>query len=319
MSTSLKSPVWHAGEKQLQAQLGVADKMESVGQRVIRDFMPAQHRDFYGQLPFIVLGSVAPSGEVWATFLEGRPGFLASPAPTQLDMHAHPAPDDPAAAGISAGAAVGLLGIEMHTRRRNRINGVLAPLADGWRVQVDQSFGNCPRYIQLRDYSFAQDPADDRSAQVESLDTLDTAARALIASADAFFVATYADVDDRRQVDVSHRGGKAGFARVDDEGVLTVPDFNGNLFFSTLGNMVLNGRAGLLFIDYASGDVLQLTGQAEVILDSPEIAAFEGAERLWTLRPQRIVRRRAALALRWQFREGGWSPYVMATGQWSNP
>ncbi|MFX6019220.1 pyridoxamine 5'-phosphate oxidase family protein, partial [Acinetobacter baumannii] len=84
----------------------------------------------------------------------------------------------------------------------------------------------------------------------------------------------------RRQVDVSHRGGKPGFVRVDEAGVLTVPDFNGNRFFSTLGNIVLDGHAGLLFVDYASGDVLQMTGQAEVILDSPEIAAFEGAERL---------------------------------------
>ncbi|MCP3655986.1 pyridoxamine 5'-phosphate oxidase family protein [Herbaspirillum sp.] len=316
MSASPKSPVWHAGEKQLQAQLGVADKMESVGQRVIRDFMPEQHRDFYGQLPFIVVGSVDPSGDAWATFLEGRPGFLASPSPTRLDMHARPPAEDPAAAGMSAGAPVGLLGIEMHTRRRNRMNGVLAPLADGWGVQVDQSFGNCPRYIQLRDYSFAQDPAEARNVQAESLDTLDAPALALIAGADAFFVATYADQEGRRQVDVSHRGGKPGFVRVDEAGVLTVPDFNGNLFFSTLGNIVLNGRAGLLFVDYASGDVLQMTGQAEVILDSPEIAAFEGAERLWTFRPQRIVRRRAALALRWAFQEHAFSSYALMTGDW---
>ena len=316
MSTFPKLPTWHAGEKQLQAQLGVADKMESVGQRVVRDFMPEQHRDFYGQLPFIVVGSVDASGDAWATFLEGHPGFLASPAPTQLDMHARPAACDPAAAGMAAGAPVGLLGIEMHTRRRNRMNGVLAPLADGWRVQVDQSFGNCPRYIQLRDYSFAREPGEARTDQVERLATLDEAARALIAGADAFFVATYADLEGRRQVDVSHRGGKPGFVRVDEEGVLTVPDFNGNLFFSTLGNIVLNGRAGLLFVDYASGDVLQMSGQAEVILDSPEIAAFEGAERLWTFRPQRIVRRPAALALRWAFQEHAFSPYALMTGDW---
>ena len=130
----------------------------------------------------------------------------------------------------------------------------------------------------------------------------------MIAAADAFFVATYADREDRRQVDVSHRGGKAGFVRIAEDGTLTIPDFNGNLFFSTLGNILLNGKAGLVFIDYASGDMLQMTGDAEVILDSPEIAAFQGAERLWTFRPRRIVRRPGALALRWSFREDGWSP-----------
>ncbi|WP_343721575.1 pyridoxamine 5'-phosphate oxidase family protein [Herbaspirillum seropedicae] len=316
MSTSSSPSVWHAGEQMLQAQLGVADKMQAVGQRVVRTVMPDQHRDFYRQLPFIVLGSVDQAGDAWATVLEGQPGFLTSPSPVQLDMHAYPAPADPAAAGMVAGAPVGLLGIEMHTRRRNRMNGVLAALEQGWRVQVEQSFGNCPRYIQLRDYSFARDPAQDHPGQPELLATLDASARELIGMADAFFVATYADVDERRQVDVSHRGGKAGFVRVDAEGVLTVPDFNGNLFFSTLGNIVLNGRAGLLFVDYANGDVLQMSGQAELILDSPEIASFEGAERLWTFRPQRIVRRRAALALRWRFQDQGWSPYVLATGQW---
>ncbi|MFX5747684.1 hypothetical protein ABTE19_22425, partial [Acinetobacter baumannii] len=59
-----------------------------------------------------------------------------------------------------------------------------------------------------------------------------------------------------------------------------------------------------------------MTGQAEVILDSPEIAAFEGAERLWTFRPQRIVRRRAALVLRWAFQAQAFSPYALMTGDW---
>ena len=142
-------------------------------------------------------------------------------------------------------------------------------------------------------------------------------ARAMITAADAFFVASYADREDRRQVDVSHRGGKAGFVRVADDGTLTIPDFDGNLFFSTLGNIVLNGKAGLVFVDYASGDMLQMTGDAEVILDSPEIAAFQGAERLWTFKARRIVRRRNALALRWAFREDGWSANSLMTGDWA--
>ncbi|MDT1852839.1 FAD-binding oxidoreductase, partial [Acinetobacter baumannii] len=90
---------------------------------------------------------------------------------------------------------------------------------------------------------------------------------------------SYADRTDgagRRQVDVSHRGGKAGFVRVADDGTLTIPDFDGNLFFNTLGNIVVNGKAGLLFVDFASGDLLQMSGDAEVIFDSPEIAAFQG-------------------------------------------
>ncbi|WP_137173152.1 pyridoxamine 5'-phosphate oxidase family protein [Massilia sp. HP4] len=314
-----KLPTWHEGEQFIQAKLGVAERMDVVGRRVVRDFMPDQHRDFYAQLPFIVLGSVDASGDAWATFLEGRPGFISSATRTTLDLATRVHPLDPAADGMHDGAPVGLLGIEMHTRRRNRMNGLLSHTDAGLRIDVDQSFGNCPRYIQLREFSFEREPDAPFTGQAQHLDALDPAARALVAGADAFFVASYADRTDdggRRQVDVSHRGGKAGFVRVATDGTLTIPDFDGNLFFNTLGNIVLNGKAGLLFVDYASGELLQMSGDAEVVFDSPEIAAFQGAERLWTFKPRRIVRRPAALALRWAFHDRGWSDHSLMTGDW---
>lgn len=311
-----KLPTWHEGEQFIQAKLGVAERMDVVGRRVVRDFMPDQHREFYAQLPFIVLGSVDAGGDAWATFLEGRPGFMSSPTRTTLDLATRVHPLDPAADGMHDGAPVGLLGIEMHTRRRNRMNGFLSHTDAGLRIDVDQSFGNCPRYIQLREFSFERAPDAPFAGQAEHLDVLDPAARALVAGADAFFVASYADRKERRQVDVSHRGGKAGFVRVAADGTLTIPDFDGNLFFNTLGNIVVNGKAGLLFVDFASGDLLQMSGDAEVVFDSPEIAAFQGAERLWTFKPRRIVRRPAGLALRWAFQDGGWSDNSLMTGDW---
>ena len=307
-----KKSVWHAGEIALQQQAGVAERMADIGQRVIRDYMPDQHRDFFAQLPFVVAGSVDRNGDAWATLLEGHAGFIFSPNANTLDIAAQPDSRDPAAAGMFDGAAIGLLGIELHTRRRNRMNGVLSRIGGGLRVQVEQSFGNCPRYIHLREYRFARDPALTPPDAVETLPALDDAARATLAAADTFYVATYA----AGQVDASHRGGKAGFVRIDDAGTLTIPDFNGNLFFSTLGNIQQNGKAGLLFIDDVSGDMLQLSGDAAVILDAPEIAAFQGAERLWTFRPRRIVRRRGALALRWQSPVNGVSPSSLLTGDW---
>ncbi|WP_368517240.1 pyridoxamine 5'-phosphate oxidase family protein [Rhizobium sp.] len=312
-----KLPTWHEGETFIQEKLGVKERMASVGQRVVRDFMPDQHRDFYAQLPFIVLGSVDQAGDAWATFVEGNPGFMSSPSPVVLDIAAHRDPSDPASEGLADGLPIGLLGIEMHTRRRNRMNGFVSTVDGGFRIDVDQSFGNCPRYIQLRDFSFERQPGEPFTGEVEELPALDDEARAIIREADAFFVASYVDREDRRQVDVSHRGGNAGFVRIGDDGVLTIPDFDGNLFFATLGNILLNGKAGLLFVDFTTGDMLQMTGKAEVIFDSPEIAAFQGAERFWTFKPTRIVRRRNALALRWAFQKDGWSPSSLMTGSWS--
>ncbi|VEB95105.1 Nitric oxide dioxygenase [Cedecea lapagei] len=311
-----KQPSWHEGEIFLQDKVGVTERMAEVGQRVIRDYMPEQHRDFYAHLPFIVAGSVSPSGEAWATLLEGEPGFITSPTPTTLTIAARLADGDPATEGMSHRACIGLLGIELHTRRRNRMNGTLLQTSDGFEVEVEQSFGNCPRYIQLREFTFAHEPGGHTSGSVETLSEADEEARSLIQTADAFFVASWTERDGKRQADVSHRGGKPGFIRMSDDGTLTIPDFNGNLFFATLGNLLLNGQAGLLFVDFNSGDMLQMSGEAAVILDSAEIAAFQGAERLWTFKARRIVRRRNALALRWRFEDKGASPHSLMTGSW---
>lgn len=310
-------PIWHPGERALQQSLGIAERMEEVGRQVIRPFMPDQHRTFYAQLPFIVAGSVDSGGDAWATLLAGRPGFITSPSPTALDLQVRPDATDPAGVSLCEGDAIGLLGIELHTRRRNRANGTLRMSEpDSLHFELDQSFGNCPKYIQLRDYRFIRDPAVPFAGEVFESTELGTAARAMIAAADTFFVASYVDGADRRQVDVSHRGGRQGFVRIDDDGTLTIPDFSGNMFFSTLGNILVNGKAGLLFVDFETGDLLQLSGDAEVILDSPEIDELAGAERLWKFRARRVVRRPGALPLRWTFRQDGWSPFALRTGDW---
>lgn len=309
---------WHTGERLLQARAGVAERLAEIGARVVRDYMPDQHRDFFAQLPFVVVGAVAPDGRPWATVRGGHPGFMHSPDPRRLDVVVPREADDPAEAGMDDGNAIALLGIEPMTRRRNRMNGVLHRSdAQKFEVSVVQSFGNCPQYIQKRDPVMTRDPAQPSGVPTQTMTTLDQRARTLIAHADSFFVTTYVDLGDgQRQVDVSHRGGKPGFVRVDSDGGLTIPDFPGNTFFNTLGNMMVNPVAGLVFVSYPTGDLLQMTGRAEVITDSPEIARFDGAQRLWRFLPERIVRRDRALPLRLDFVPGGASPQALNTGSW---
>jgi predicted pyridoxine 5'-phosphate oxidase superfamily flavin-nucleotide-binding protein len=311
-----RSP-WHAGELEMQRSAGSAEKLATRGHLLLRDHLIDQHRQFYPQLPFIVAGAVDRQGDAWATILAGKPGFLQSPDPHRLSIAAARDPRDPADGGMDAGDSVGLLGIELHTRRRNRLNGLVRrTAAQAFDVEVRQSFGNCPQYIQLRDVTLVRDPAAPSEAAARELDELDDRARAMIAEADTFFVASYADRAGAREVDVSHRGGRPGFVRIGADGVLTIPDFSGNRFFNTLGNLVANPKSGLLFVDFETGDLLQLTGDAEVILDSPEIASFQGAERLWRFIPRRILHRADALPLRWRFQQDGWSPQALRTGTW---
>ncbi|MDP3906710.1 pyridoxamine 5'-phosphate oxidase family protein [Novosphingobium sp.] len=308
---------FHPGEVRIQQSLGVAERMEQFGRRVIRDHMPDQHRDFFAQLPFVVLGSVDPSGDAWVTLLTGRPGFMQSPDPKTLSFALPLDPADPVTPLLDNGAAVGLLGIELHSRRRNRMNGsVTMRPGNRFDVTVEHSFGNCPQYIQLRDSEFVRDPGFFGSALVTRSEALHWQARAMIKRADTFFVTSYLDDADGRHVDASHRGGKPGFVRINPDGSLTIPDFAGNLHFNTLGNFLLNPKAGLVFPDFETGDMLHLSGDAEVELESAEAAAFQGAERLWTFRPRQVVLRPAALPLRWKFRNDGWSPNSLMTGDW---
>lgn len=308
-----KSP-WHAGERVLQRKVHASERMEVIGQKVIRDYMPDQHREFYSQLPFMIAGAVDASGRPWATLLEGTQGFVTSSDPQHLVLAAQPDPQDPAASGLQTGNAIGMLGIELHTRRRNRINGVIQQVtAQGLEVLVEHSYGNCPKYIQQRSFTRVTETAFGKVPRQDS-NHLDEYSSALIRTADTFFIASYVDHDaHHRSVDVSHRGGRAGFVKVEGNR-LTIPDYAGNLFFNTLGNLQTNPVAGLLFIDFATGDMLQLSGRSQLLLDSPLIKSFEGAERLFTVEVEHVVLRPAAVAIRWQFHD--YAVTSLATGTW---
>ena len=102
--------------------------------------------------------------------------------------------------------------------------------------------------------------------------------------------------------------------RVDNDLTLTFPDFSGNLHFSTIGNLLLDPRAGLLFIDFDRGDLLYLTGTAETIWDGDRVRAFTGAERLIRFTVATGYRVTGSLPLRWSAPER--SPFLERTGCW---
>ena len=311
-ATELSSP-WHPGELDAQRRAGVDPSHIAAVTGFLRTYLNDQHRAFYPRLPFIVVGTVDETGSPWATLLEGEPGFMEAVDDLHLRIAARPGAGDPAASGLSTGSAVGLLGIELETRRRNRLNGhVRGAREGGLLVEVDRAYGNCPKYIHTRDLRDDRDAAPAAIA-IERLASLDAEARDMIARSGTFFVASSTESPERA-VDVSHRGGRPGFVEVDGDW-LTVPDFAGNQFFNTLGNFLVNPKAGLLFPDFVSGDVLQLTGAVEVLLDTPRLAAFEGAQRLWRVHVQQVVRRRGALRWRGVVRDE--SAEAELTGTWA--
>jgi uncharacterized protein len=278
----------------------------------IRRAMPDQHREFFTLLPYLFLATADARGWPVASVLAGVPGFVHSPDPAILRIDAVPAADDPAAAGTAYGRDVGLLGLDLTTRRRNRANGQLTAVDDrGLTVGVRQSFGNCAQYIQTR----RPTPRPATSAAAETLAGLDGEARRLIGAVDTHFVASRSRVDvGSGGLDVSHRGGRPGFVDIRGD-ALVVPDFRGNRFFNTLGNFLGDPRAGLLFVDFATGDSLQLQGI--VTIDWNADAGLTGAQRSWRVRVERAMRRRGTLPFTWAF--GDYAPTTFATGTWSRP
>ena len=278
--------IWHAGETELQRRMGVEDRMAEVGKKVIRSYMPEQHRSFFGQLPFVVIGSVDDDGNAWAGIRSGEAGFIDSPDPRRLRVYGKGVDGDPSETGIRENAAIGLLGIEFHSRRRNRMNGLVQVAnEDMVEVNVEQSFGNCPKYI----HQHHVESLYVKPGPAEVLPDLDKRLRTLIESTETFFVSSYADINDKRQVDVSHRGGEPGFVKVDDNGVLTVPDFSGNNFFSTLGNIYLNNRAGLTFVNWKKKVLLQMTGFAEICSAKSTNSSKDNTQRCWQFKPEKMV------------------------------
>jgi hypothetical protein len=143
---------------------------------------------------------------------------------------------------------------------------------------------------------------------------LDEQQRALVETADTFFVASR---HPDGGADASHRGGRPGFVAVSEQGaVVSFPDYPGNNMFQTLGNLAVVPAAGLLFIDWTSGRTLQITGQAVVIWDRERVERWPGAERLVDVGIGATIDRAHAVPLSWELVEAHrLNPPVLTSGR----
>lgn len=296
MSQHPASP-FHAGERRVQERLGVRD-VEDWARKMVRPYLPDEHRAFHTALPFLVVAARDAQGRPWVTLLAGPDGFVTSPDPRSLAIDARPVAGDALEGALQAGGDVGILGIELATRRRNRVNGRIAQDSSGTLLlAVEQSFGNCPQYIRERRWRRVDSPPGRPTRGYR----LTPSQRSWIASADTFFIASGHRGEGESPtfgMDASHRGGAPGFVRVDGD-TLVFPDYAGNNHYNTIGNLVVDPRAGLLFVDFERGSLLQLTGRATIDWDSDAVACITGARRLVSFAIEQIVELPAALPLRW--------------------
>jgi uncharacterized protein len=291
---------YHAGELAVQAQAGVLKEARALGQRMGGVLQPTAQK-FLESQQLAIASTVDPDGSVWASLLTGQPGFVEA-----IDEHT---------ARITAPGThlvfqhlerhklIGLLIIDLATRRRLRINGVVSHLElQAILIHIDQAYFNCPKYIQARDIQ-AEMAQDLGSSPIHSFETLALSQHEWIEQADTFFMAS---MHPEGGADASHRGGYPRFVQVLDAHTLLFPDYAGNHMFNTLGNLLTNPKAGLLFIDFEKGQTLQLTGTAQILWEDERLSRFAGAERLIQFRIERGIETMNATSLRWYFR--GYSP-----------
>lgn len=293
---------FHAGEIAVQERVGVQDRAERSGRHSIRDHLIEQHRDFYPLLPMAFAGFIGVDGKPWASLLTGAPGFCCAIDAKHLRNDSMPQSGDPLVSALRDGLSLGCLGLQSETRRRNRVNGIVSDFdSNGFTLNVIHAFGNCPKYIQTRKAVTALSPTADA---LETRPTLNAHDEALISKADTFFIATAI----ANGADVSHRGGKPGFMQIEANGALSWPDYAGNNFFNTLGNIETNPNASLLIPDWETGRALQMTGQAEVRWDKEAREGFPGAKRVCAFRPSEVRLLSSAIPDRWALVEA--SPFL---------
>ena len=142
-------PVFHPGELKVQTRAGVVDAAKRVGS-MIYPLIAHVFVNFIHSQPMVILGSVDGHGMVWSSILCGRRGFMKVKDEQTLKIDAGPDESDPLHANLRDGSELGLLVIDLATRRRLRLNGSVTIEADGFSVRARQVYANCPKYIQAR-------------------------------------------------------------------------------------------------------------------------------------------------------------------------
>ncbi len=292
-------PPFHQGELEVQSLA----KESHIAQRnggVISDSILAGAIPFIAQQNILLVSSLDAQGYVWTSVLMGRAGFISAPNTNSLLLnttHIVKQTNDPLWQNIIDNPQVGLLAIELDTRRRFRINGKIRRIDQTcFVIEVEQAYPNCPKYIQRRNLKISDEAISQQLSAPKKGTRLTNQQIEIITDADSLFVGSAnpiatgsADDNLTGQLqshggDVSYRGGYPGFVEILDGRRLRIPDYQGNSMFNTLGNIQSYPKAGIVFIDFDQGRLLQVSGRAKILwgFDDPTNKS-NGTQRFWEL------------------------------------
>lgn len=258
---------YHAGETAVQELFGEKLLAERNGRVISNKIVPGAIKFIENQY-FFLATSRNLKGEMWISALAGAQGFIRVIGECTISINTrllYSNPSDVFWQNIIEIQKIGLLFIELSSRRRFRVNGSLNMKDSELVITVSQSYPNCPKYIQQRHVHPTEKPH--YKEPITSGQKLTEPLADLIGRADTFFVGSCSADGD---MDASHRGGVPGFVTIENESTLIIPDYPGNSMFNTLGNFRVNPAAAMTFIDFQNHTNLQLSGTAEVLLSNDD-------------------------------------------------
>ncbi|NIJ44932.1 hypothetical protein FHR24_001371 [Wenyingzhuangia heitensis] len=274
--------MFHKGELAFQKKMGVdhiAHKaIKMISNEIIKGAIP-----FIEKQTMAIVSSQDKEQNVWISILLGANGFVAVPTPSSLTVNLTKIVSDKKDVfykNIQQHTQIGTLFIELATRRRLRVNGVLTVNGENINIKVEESYPNCPKYIQQRDVQSPINAKQNSSIQKHG-NVLTDAQKDWILKADTLFVGS-AGLDGK--LDASHRGGTPGFIDIIDDNILKIPDYKGNNIYNTFGNFTENSKGGVLFIDFENKSTLQLTGTSKIIhnlSNKDDLSKSGGTGRFW--------------------------------------
>ncbi|CUA76263.1 hypothetical protein RSOLAG22IIIB_12175 [Rhizoctonia solani] len=261
---------WHPGELAVQSKLNYAQAVKFMYTSV-RDHLPLQHRTFHtSNIAFLPMTTLDSDSRPWVSLVtskSGKPGFVESPSEVELVVNADIWDGDPVKENLREGKDLLVAGVAGVIRNIDW-NGASVRLD----MKVTQTLGNCPKYITVR----TVEPSATSPRVVYQKSTLGPGDRLpddvidFIHRADTVFIGSSYVADPSRQetypshLGTNQRGGRAGWVRVRKDGLtLVVPDYSGNRFMNSLGNIQATPLGAITILDFATGDILYITGRAE--------------------------------------------------------
>lgn len=299
--------VYHEGELSVQERVGVQDIAQRNSKVISNTIIKGAFR-FIEQQQMAVIGSVDRYDNVWASVITGMPGFMETLDGKSVNFDLSKTIVnfvDPLWKNIENNPQVGMLIIELASRRRLRINGTISKSANAMQLMVQEAYPNCPKYIQRRNIIANPNPQSIKETTLINGKILSKNQRQIIEKADSFFVAS---IHKKRGVDASHRGGNPGFVKIINDSTIRIPDYLGNSMFNTLGNFIITPKAGLIFVDFETNTTLQLIGRPEILwVEEDPNDESGGTKRFWDLRIEEFRQIEMGHQLKWSFED--YSPF----------